>query len=859
MPAAVPLLKRWTAGVLAVLLTLLLVAAALGTWTVRRSFPVTEGALELPALSAPATVHRDAHGIPHVYADTPEDLFTAQGYVHAQDRFWAMDFNRHLTAGRLAELFGPDQVATDAYLRTMGWRRVAEAEYDLLDQDTRDYLDAYADGVNAYLDGRSGPRASLEYAVLGLTNGDYEIEPWTAADSLAWLKAMAWDLAGNMAEEIDRASLLARGLSREQVEELYPAYPEELHEPIVPDGRISDGTFTAGPAGGEEPADEANPPAPPPTDADAARAVADLGADLSALPEVLGPTSPELGSNSWVVSGEHTDSGLPLLANDPHLGAAMPSVWHQMGLHCTSVGRACPFDVTGFTFPGLPAVVIGANDTVAWGFTNLGPDVVDLYLEKVEGDSVVVDGEPRPLESRTETIGVAGGEDVEITVRGSGHGPLLSDPELGAQLRALGEKAPVDPGGAYTDTWQEGSYAVAISWTALRPGRTADALFMLNRARDFDEFRAAAAAFEVPAQNLVYADTSGNIGYQAPGRIPVRGEGDGRWPAPGWDSDYDWQGYLPFEELPSVLNPGSGVVVTANQAVVGADYPHLLTTDWDHGYRSQRINDLLDASIAEGGLTVADMSAIQMDNENSGARAVVPHLLGAEVSGTAARARELLADWDFQQDADSAPAAFYNSVYRHLVPLVFDELGEDPAIGASRGWVLLSGLLEEPDSPWWRGERTGTREEALAVAMEQAVEELTVLTGEEDPEDWRWGALHSLTARNASFGTSGIAPVERLFNRGPVEAGGGSSVVNATGWDAADGYAVTTVPSMRMVVDLADQDASRWVNLTGASGHAFHPNYADQMELWANGGTTPMRLSRESVESDAEHTLILRP
>ncbi|GAA3743264.1 penicillin amidase [Spinactinospora alkalitolerans] len=857
-------LKRWALGLLAGLVVLVLVAAGVAVFTVQRSFPDYDGELALPGLSAEVTVYRDAHGIPQLYADTAEDLFTAQGYVHAQDRFWQMDFNRHTTAGRLAELFGPAQIETDAYLRTMGWRRVAEAEYDLLAEDTRSYLDAYAEGVNAYLADRDGAEVSLEYAVLGLTNGDYEIEEWSPIDSLAWLKAMAWDLRGNMEQEIDRAGLLAAGLTRDQVDELYPEYPEAEHAPIVTDGEVRDGAFT-----GADPDSDADSPAAdaalPPADAiRAADTVAAVGEGLSGLPEMLGPASPELGSNSWVVSGEHTASGLPLLANDPHLGAAMPSVWHQMGLHCTTVGDACPFDVTGFGFAGLPGVVIGHNNTVAWGFTNLGPDVTDLYLEKVEGDSVIVDGEKVPMQTRRETIEVAGGENVEITVRSTGHGPLLSDAAAAADLRAFGEDAPVTSEGEPADQAQKAEYAVALSWTALKPGTTADAIFQMNRARGFEDFREAARSFEVPAQNLVYADVEGTIGYQAPGRIPVRGKGDGRWPAPGWDSDYDWEGYIPFEELPSVRDPESGYIVTANQAAIGSDYAHLLTTDWDYGYRAQRIDDLLAEAIAEGGATADDMSRIQFDSENSGARAVVPHLLDAEIEGsgddgTVAEARRLLADWDFQQDVDSAAAAFYNATWRHLVPLTFDELGEDhPMDGGSRGFLVVADLLEDPDSPWWEGTEAGGRDEVLSLAMEQAAAELTERLGD-DPAQWRWGDLHTLTAENQSFGTSGIAAVEWLFNRGPVEAAGGSSIVNASGWSLTDGYAVTSVPSMRMVVDLSDLDASRWVNLTGTSGHAFHDDYDDQMELWAAGETTPMRSTREAIEEDAEHELVLRP
>ncbi|PSL00026.1 penicillin amidase [Murinocardiopsis flavida] len=909
--------KRWGLRVLAALAVVLLIAAALATFTVRQSFPQVNGEIKLPGLDNEATVYRDANGIPQIYADTPGDLFQAQGYVHAQDRFWQMDVNRHTTAGRLAEMFGPGQVDTDAWLRTMGWRRVAEQEYDLLAADTQANLDSYADGVNAYLKGKEGGEVSLEYAVLGLTgSGPGPIEEWTAVDSLAWLKAMAWDLRGNMSDEIDRAGLLSRGLSREQVEELYPDYPEDEHAPIVPGGSVEDGEFVPGSAadgaadapapdaggaatdsgtgggtkgpgdqGGtadksdedgepdkddkadrgeqadkHDKGDDARAPLPPRA---AGAAVGAVGEGLADLPASLGEASPDLGSNSWVVSGEHTESGGPLLANDPHLGPAIPSVWYQTGLHCTTVDESCPYDVSGYTFPGLPGVVIGRNADVAWGFTNLGPDVTDLYLERIEGDSAVVDGEKEPLETRTETIEVAGEDPVEITVRSTRHGPLMSDAALGGDLRRFGAKANVDGKGAQVDTARDAHYGVSLAWTALEPGRTADAVFRLNRATGYADFRAAARTFEVPAQNLVYADTDGSIAYQAPGRIPVRAKGDGRWPAPGWDSDYDWDGFIPFKELPAVRDPERGYIVTANQAAVGADYPHMLTSDWDYGYRSQRIDDLLADAIADGPVTVADMGRIQMDNANAGARALVPHLLdtpvGDRLGGRVAEARDLLADWDFRQDAGSAPAAFYNATWRHLLPLLFDELGENTSMdGSSRGFLVVAGLLEDPDSPWWDGAEASGPDHVLALAMERAAEELAEEHGG-DPADWRWGELHTFTPTHQTLGTSGIGPVEWLFNGDTVPSAGGSSTVNATGWKVDKGYEVDWVPSMRMVLDLGEPADSRWVDLTGASGHAFHPAYGDQTELWQRGATLPMPFGRASVRAAAEDELTLHP
>ncbi|KOX17024.1 penicillin amidase [Nocardiopsis sp. NRRL B-16309] len=888
-------------GAIAVVVALALVGTLFGVWTVRRSFPETSGELALPGLESAVTVLRDEHGVAHVYADNTHDLFMAQGFTHAQDRFWEMDFRRHVTAGRTAELFGPDQVDTDAYLRTMGWRHVAEQEYELLDPDTRDYLDSYAMGVNAWLDEHEGAEAGLEYALLSALNGGHTIEPWTPADSLAWLKAMAWDLGGNLQQETERAQLLAAGLSEEQVDELYPAYPFDEHRPITDTDELNgiaadDGAEEAGaenaraderraPREGRTPraraaerdaapdartaadtGSAADTDSAPDTDSAAdtdsapdlpeaaVPALAGVAEGAERLPDLLGPGGPDTGSNSWVVSGDHTESGLPLLANDPHLGASMPSTWYQIGLHCTELTDACPFDVSGFSFSGLPGVIIGQNESIAWAFTNLNPDVMDLYVERIDGDGYVVDNEVRPLETREETIEVAGGDDVEITVRSTHHGPLLSDAEAGADLAGIAE----DPVLAEGDGEGGGEYAVALSWTALEPGTTADSIFTMNRARDWSDFRTAASRFSVPAQNLLYADDEGNIGYQAPGLVPVRGEGDGRYPAPGWDSAYDWEEYIPFDELPSVHNPESGVIVTANQSGVDADYPYWLTGDWDYGYRAQRIHDRLDEAIAAGPVTADDMSDIQLDSFHASAEVVTPHLLGVEVDGTAGRAQDLLRDWDLHTGPDSAGAAFYQATWRHLLPLLFDELETVEMSGSSRGMYVVGGLLDDPDSAWWDGEEADGRDEVLAAAMTAAADELTELLGD-DPADWRWGDLHTLTATHESFGTSGIGPVEWLFNRGPVESSGGSSIVNATGWVPHQGYGITAVPSMRMVVDLSDRDASTWIHLTGNSGHAFHPNYDDQLPLWSEGRTLPFVVSEEAVRAAATDELTLTP
>ncbi len=858
---------RSALAVLAVVLSLALVATGLGVWTVTRSFPTLSGQATLPGLGADVTVYRDQAGIPQIVADSADDLFRAEGYVHAQDRFWEMDFRRHVTSGRLAELFGKSQVGTDTFIRTLGWRAVAEAEVALLDPVTLGYYQAYADGVNAYLAGHSGADLSVEYAVLAVQNPAYTVEKWTPADSVAWLKAMAWDLRSNLDDEIDRAQL-AGHLSPAEVAQLHPGYPYDVHPTIV-DGM---------PAGDPEavPAATASALASPALDADAEFALAStldgLHRTLAAVPELLGPAGGEIGSNSWVVSGAHTASGKPILANDPHLGPVMPSVWYQVGLRCAEVTADCPFDVAGYGFSGMPGIIIGHNAKIAWGFTNLGPDVADLYLEKVTGDSYEYDGVATPIQVRNEKITVAGGDPVKIAIRSTGRGPIVSGlsgsafpaiaadypdaVDLPAADAATGDPAPTDPPPA-----EETTYELSLQWTALTPGHTATAVFALGAATDWATFRQAASLFDVPSQNLVYADTDGNIGYQAPGLIPIRRAGDGTVPVPGWTSEYGWDGYIPFDALPQSLNPASGFIVTANNAPVGPDYPYLITKDWDLGYRATEITARLQALIDAGTpMTPAMMSDIQADTYSPLAARLVPLLQALKPTDRTRAALALFDGWDYRLESDSAAAAYFNVVWRNLLVDLFDtRLPESTWLaGGDRAFSVVIGLLDTPDSPWWKNSRVGSasRDGMLERALSQAAIEGERLMGA-DPTRWRWGKIHTLEITNPSFGKSGIAPLEWLFNRGPYELAGGSSVIDAVGWDATVGYTVNWVPSMRQVVSLADWDDSTWLNLTGNSGHAFHPNYDDQTALWQHQETRPWPFSLTAVRASATDTLRL--
>ncbi len=854
--------------VLAALVVVAIAAAFFLTWTIQRSFPQTEGTLQLDGLKAEVTVQRDASGVPTITADSTHDLFYAQGFVHAQDRFFEMDFRRHVTSGRVAELFGESQVATDSFLRTLGWRTVAEAEVEAMDDTTRGYYEAYADGVNAYMASHSGADLSFEYAVLDLQNPGYEPEPWTPADSVAWLKAMAWDLRGNIEDETERAVLAGRltedGADAAEVQQtlaqLYPSYPFDRNPVIVPKISTVPALETDAEAAAHTTDDAAG--------ADAQQASATVewqtASDvIEAASLLVGDVGEGIGSNSWVVSGSLTESGKPLLSNDPHLGASLPSVWYQVQLKCSKVSDSCPFDVGGFSFSGLPGIVIGHNQKVAWGFTNLTTDVTDLYVEKVDGDQYWRDGALVPLEESTETIKVAGGDDVTLKIRSTVHGPIISgltddftkiadDPDPGL---AVGEAATAAPE-------PEGEYAVSLRWTALDPGTASTAIFALSTAKDFDDFRHAASLFDVPAQNLIYADTEGNIGYQTPGRLPIRGAGDGWMPQPGWDSAYDWTGFIPFDDLPVSYNPASGYIVTANNAIVTDDYAYFLSKDWDYGYRAARIAHLIESRAATTPLTADDMREIQMDGEMWIGKRLSAAMDDVSVEGAGTEeAVALLRTWDAQDESSSAAAAYANVLWSNLVQNLFSRRELPlPIDGQGRLFTVVDALLDDPSDPLWTNEEIDVsgRDEMLALSAEQAYDELSAVQGT-TVSQWNWGDLHAITLTSSTFGSSGIAPIEWLFNRGPYEVSGGASVVNATGWKLGTSYATTTVPSMRMVIDLADLDASTWIHLTGASGHAFHAHYTDQTSDWATGVQRRWAFSTKAVNATTVQTLVLTP
>jgi len=819
--------------VLVLVLVIAVAALAIGGFVaVRSPFPDTDGELELAGLNETVHVYRDEFGVPHIYAFNEHDLYFAQGYVHAQDRFWQMEFWRHIGQGRISEIVGEAGLEQDRFIRTVGWNRMAQAATDYVAQEapeTMAFLEAYSAGVNAYL-AEQGDDVSLNRRILALSGEPWEIEPWEPLDSIGWSIVMSWDLGGNWSDERDRAALI-REVGEATAASILPPYPFEERPVIAPTDLLSNrGELDLEPAG------EGSRLLP--AGVDWSRVDTEIAGTPPQIGLAMGSTA--VGSNNWVVSGEHTATGLPLLANDPHLGIQMPSIWYEIGLHAPGM------NVAGFSFAGVPGVIIGHNDYIAWGVTNVGPDVQDLYIERVNPSNpnqYEYMGEWQEMEVITERILVNGGEPVELPVRITRHGPILNEVVDGE------------------------SDVLALRWTAQEPNAIFHAFMRLNRARNYEEFRAALRYFDVPAQNFVYADVEGNIAYQMPGRIPIRGEGMGLVPVPGWTGEHEWEDFIPFEELPALYNPEPGYIVTANNSVVDESYPYFINYHWADGDRAQRIQEMHQQEIDAGGeLTVDDMTRIQMDGKVLLAESYIPLLQGLRSDEPRVQAAlERLRGWDMQADPQSVPAALFEIFYMQLAEVVMaDEVGEARDVYLGNGdaqRIFFHTIAGQPDAAWWDNVTTDaveTREQAIMQALENTVAWFEENVGD-DAEAWTWGELHTATFVSQPLGLSGIGVIERLVNRGPYPVGGSKSAVNATSWSWEEPAAVRGLPSLRMVLDLSDFDNSRGIHTTGQSGHPYHPHYDDFIPLWQAGEYHPLWFSAGAITEATVDHLKLQP
>jgi penicillin amidase len=800
---------RFVVRGLVALVLLAAVVAGGGYAYLRLSLPKVEGTLRLAGLKSEITVLRDAWGIPHIYASSIDDAMFGLGFVHAQDRLWQMEMNRRIAAGRLAEILGPRALETDRFLRTLGVRHAAQASLQGLDRETRGSLEAYAAGVNAFL--ATNPVLPPEFWLLRVAP-----QPWMPVDSVAWTKMMAWDLGGNWKNEVLRMRL-AQHYTLARINEFLPPYPgdaplkiRELHK-----------LYRA------------------------------LGVDtvhLAQAAEQLAASTSEYlvegaGSNNWVVSGEHTASGKPLLANDPHLGLSAPPVWYFA--HLVAPG----LDAIGATLPGVPAIVLGRNQRIAWGFTNTGPDVQDLYIEKLVDDGKYLTPRgPKTFETHVETIRVRGADDVRLAVRSTRHGPVISDVSKSA--------------GAVTPQ----GHVLAFSWTALADDdRTMQSALNIARAGNWREFLTAAEDFHAPQQNMVYADVDGNIGFVAAGRIPVRKpENDlkGLAPAPGWLAKYDWDGYLPFGALPQVLNPPKGYVVTANQKIVPPNYKHYITSEWQPPFRAQRIEGMLQA---EPKHTVASFARMQADAESLAVRELLPYLKATRPkSEDARRALARIAAWDGSMAKNRSEPLIVVAWWRALTRAIYaDELGDAFRLNWTPRATFVANVLADRDGEarWCDDVNTPAREtcpEVLSASLEAALADLRRRYGD-DMSRWRWGDAHRAVSEHRPLGRNPwLAPYFDIR----VPSAGDAYTVNvgrSNFFDDAAPFANRHAASLRAIYDLSDLDKSLFIHSGGQSGNPLSPDYAAFSDAWAKVEYIPMRTERAAIETGGVKKLVLLP
>ena len=788
---------RWTARALAVLLLFLLLAGVAAWIYLRQSLPRLDGEAAAKGLSAAVEIVRDKEGVPHVFAKSDRDGWFAVGYLHAQDRLWQMEVQRRVAAGRISEIFGERGYDVDRLMRTLGLLRLAGRIAAQVDPDTKAGLEAYAAGVNAYL--AEDHVLPVEFQVFFV-----KPEPWKPEETVAWLLVMAWDLSGNWRSELARLRF-DKVLGSERTAQILPGDPDD-HFPPWPDLKA-------------------------------------LYAELDPVARSLlarhSPHEGALGSNSWVVAGSRTASGKPLLANDPHLGLQTPALWYFVHV-ATPSGN-----VVGATLPGVPCVVLGRNDDVAWGFTTTTSDTQDLFVERIAPDdpeSYLTPAGRERFEVREESIRV-GKEERRIRVRSTRHGPVISD-----VVKAAGDAAPK-------------GHVLALAWAALREDNaTVRAGFRMNHALNRAEFIDALRDFHAPHQNVVFADREGHVGFVAPVRLPVRSpqnEALGRVPVPGWIAKYDWQGFVPFEELPAIQDPASGAIFNGNNRLVPPGYKPFISAEWVPGYRADRIEELL---AAQGKHSRATFASMQADTRSRLVRELLPVALAARPEKDAGKeAQALLKDWNGNMSSDSPAPLVFAAWYRELTRLVYaDELGDLFNDSWDMRASFMISVLKGELGQWCDDVRTPAKEDCgkmTALAFDLAAAELEKRYG--DRAKWRWGAAHVAAADHRPFG---FAPViSHWFNVAP-ETSGDAYSINVGHFfirDAARPFANRHAPSLRAIYDLADLDRSFFMHSTGQSGNVFSPWYGNFAERWAKVEYIEIPTKRESIATT--HTLVLKP
>ena len=793
---------------------LILVGVAFYLWFVAHSaLPQLDGRLRIAGLSAPVTVTRDTHGVPTIEAATLDDLFFAQGYVTAQDRLWQMDIMRRFGSGELSEILGEDTLKLDREQRILGLRAAAAKSLAMARPRDRAFFEAYARGVNAFI-GTHGNKLPIEFRLL-----HYAPKPWLTEDSIVITNQMVKDLNYPYSfAALAREKILAK-LGPDLTADLYVNRSWHDRPPTVMREDLNEPDVNAGDSDDDDDDDDDSPdnsvtqqkfPSSPP----------------EGLPSGDLPVN---GSNNWVVSGAHTVTGKPLLSNDMHLGHQMPNLWYEAHLHSGSL------DVAGVTLPGLPYVVVGHNQRIAWGFTNVGPTVADVYIENfnAQGAYQTPGGWVQP-DHRVEIIHIKDKPDVAVDVKITRHGPVITE-------LVPGETRPL-----------------ALRWTLYDGLRIS--LFDVDSAQNWEDFQRAFSQWDAPGQNVVYADVDGNIGYHTTGKVPIRAAGDGSLPVSGSDNAHEWTSYIPFEKLPSVYNPPSGIIGTANGRITPDGYPNSISTEWEAPWRTARIYHVLESGRQ---FSAADMLSLQTDIQSEAELFAAERFVYAvdhtsKPSARAKQAADLLRSWDGRMQASSPAPTIAETSIRELRRLLLEpKLGStSPAKKEGEGltwktysWEMRSVwleniLLHRPKR--WLPEKYSNYDDLLAAAVDAAV------SGPETPKDlasWRWGTFNAVEIEHPILGK---IPVIRRWSGPGVQEQSGS------------GYTVKAVtrghgPSERFTANLADLDQSTLNVVTGQGGNFLSPYYMDQWKAWYEGTTFTLPFSAKAIEASKAHRLMLEP
>jgi len=828
--------RRWSWRLGLTVAVVVLGGLAFVYWRLRAPLPDTTGTLRIEGLRGRVEVVRDVDSVPHIRAGSEADALFALGYLHAQERLWQMDFQRRLAQGRLSEILGPEALKTDKLLRTLGLARAATQAWPKIAPETRALIEAYVAGINAFVSTHRGGSLPVEFALLRTSP-----EPWRGEDVIAWQKALAWLLSMNWAEEVLHERLAAR-VGDAAAGVLMPAYTPNgpvilpLDAPMPPPATAEPAAATTGASTvkGQQP--DAKPAAKPRRSGRSTASAADPGtlADLASLAASLADVVPAPpiggGSNSWVLGPAHTTTGKAILANDPHLGGQTPSHWYLAHI---SGGQ---LDVIGASMPGMPGILIGHNQRIAWGITALLGDSEDLFIEHVNmRNEAEFDGQWEPMTVFRDLIKVRGQADVPLRVRITRHGPIISD---------------------VLDNPQS---TLALRWTGLdADDHTVESFARMDTAKSWPEFTAALAPLHAPQLNFVYADVDGNIGYYGPGAHPVRSGTDGSRPVPGWTSATEWKGYIHQSDWPQSYNTARGYLVTANNKVVPDNYRFPLGTNWETPYRAARITDMIEAG---GRFAVDDVARMQRDVRSAQVKVVLPFLLRARAIDPASReAMDRLRVWDGTLAGESPEAAIFEAWYEatarglfedDLGPELFDDYWSHRHIVAK----AIDTVIQTKDTAWCDDVRTvepETCETLLGQTLQRALVGMAAKQGGTRLASWRWDRVNTATFPHMPFDAS--PTLKRFFSRSLPRGG--------------DGFTVTPVmpirdrlfiSSYRQIIDLASLDASRFIIPMGQSGHVWSEHYADLLDKWSKAEYLPMRFSRGAVDDGAMDRLVLEP